>query len=166
MVVRRVRVARCIVMSRPTRVAVSLALVLALAACTHDGPSHSLPSDRPGISTPSEAPPSAATAAATPVLDRALFDEVNRAVVSAHAHPLGADFTAALHGAGFPKSAMQLTADRTSIGLEPGSIQFSVRVGDECFVGQYGTAVGGYRSETVAPLAGGGCLIGDTVPVH
>ena len=83
----------------------------------------------------------------------AFFDSVNLAVVAANDSAGGRDFIDALTAAGFDRSAMQVTADRTTVDLQAGSVQFSVRLGDECLVGQYGPESGGYHG-AVRPALG------------
>jgi hypothetical protein len=60
---------------------------------------------------------------------------------------------------------MQVSADKTTVDLKPGSIQFSVKMGDRCLIGQFGTEIGGYHSQVADPISTGACLIGDTVPI-
>lgn len=90
------------------------------------------------------------------------FDQVNKATLAANPSAKGRDFIDALVAAGFDKSAMQLTVDTTTIGLAANSIQFSVKLGDTCLIGQNGADAGGYNSMTTPVLATGGCLIGQT----
>lgn len=95
----------------------------------------------------------------------ALFDSVNRSTLETDADAGGRAFIDGLAAAGFDKAAMQVTADQTTIGHPADSIQFSVRWGDTCLIGQNGPAVGGYHS-TLAPVLGTGtCLIGSTRPI-
>ena len=63
--------------------------------------------------------------------------------------------------AGFDKSAMQVTSDTSTVGNPAESIQFSVRWGDECLVGQVGPATG-TAVTTVLPAVSGACLVGTT----
>lgn len=90
------------------------------------------------------------------------FDKVNRATLAANPAAKGRDFIDALVAAGFDKSAMQVTVDTTTIGLAANSIQFSVKLGDTCLIGQNGADAGGYSSLTTPVLATGACLIGQT----
>lgn len=92
----------------------------------------------------------------------ALFDSVNLAVVTTDDSAGGGDF---IDAAGFDRSAMQVTADRTTVDLRAGSVQFSVRLGDECLVGQYGPESGGYHGAVRPALGHGGCLVGRTRPI-
>ncbi len=90
---------------------------------------------------------------------------MNTAVVAADDSASGRDFIDALIAAGFDRDAMQVTADRTTVDLQAGSVQFSVRLGDECLVGQYGPASGGYHGAVRPALGTGGCLVGQTRPI-
>jgi hypothetical protein len=93
------------------------------------------------------------------------FDQVNRATLAAKPGAQGRDFIDALVAAGFTKTDMQLTVDTTTIGLEANSIQFSVKLGDTCLIGQNGADAGGYNSLAAPVLATGNCLIGQTRPI-
>ena len=63
------------------------------------------------------------------------------------------------------KGAMQLTPDESTVGNPAESIQFSVRWGQECLIGQVGPATGAPVTVVVPALAEGTCLIGDTRPI-
>jgi hypothetical protein len=95
--------------------------------------------------------------------NRAYFDATNRTVTKRLPDPHGPDFIDALIAAGFSRSDMQVTRDRTSIDLRADSIQFSVRMGSACLIGQNG--VGGYHSEIAPVLATDACLVGATRPI-
>jgi hypothetical protein len=135
-----------------------LAASLALSACTAAAVE----------STPR--PTASASSSATPVpeLDPtgdaadnlAFFDSVNRALLATTPQPNGRQIVDNLVAAGFAKADMEITPDVT-IGKEAAeSIQFSVRIGDSCLIGQTGGA--GYNA-VAAPLLGTGkCLIGTT----
>lgn len=86
----------------------------------------------------------------------ARFDRVVRDVLAAEAHPTGRDFTAALRRADFP--GVEGTPDRTAVGLAVPSVQFAVRDGHRCIVGQYGPGTA-YRS-AIAGVVAGRCLVG------
>ncbi|MEO7018320.1 MAG: hypothetical protein ABI130_07035 [Leifsonia sp.] len=94
------------------------------------------------------------------------FDKVNRATLAAKPNAVGRDFIDALVAAGFTKADMQLTVDTTTIGLKANSIQFSVRMGKTCLIGQNGADAGGYNSQVTPVLATGACLIGQTRPIN
>ncbi|GAA2025023.1 hypothetical protein GCM10009819_05010 [Agromyces tropicus] len=161
--------------------AVVLAAAVALTACTSAaGPAADGPAVTAGESAPATVPPSAdadadevvgadadeVVAAADAAAALATFDEANLAVVAADDAPVGADFVAALAAAGFAPSAMQVGSDTTTLGEPADSIQFAVRIGDTCLIGQFGAKSDGYRS-LIAPVLGtGGCLVGATVPIE
>lgn len=77
----------------------------------------------------------------------------------------GRAYVDALVAAGFDKSAMQVTNDDSTVGNPAESIQFSVRWGDECLVGQVGPATGNPVSVVLPGLADGACLVGVTRPI-
>ncbi len=93
------------------------------------------------------------------------FDSVNQATLGTNADADGRAFIDGLVAAGFDRAAMEVTSDSTTIGNAADSIQFSVRWGESCLIGQNGDAVSGYHS-TVGPALGTGtCLIGSTRPI-
>lgn len=93
--------------------------------------------------------------------NKPFFDQVSAAVAQ-NDDAGGRDFIDALVAAGFDKATMEVTKDATTLGDRAESIQFSVRWGDGCLIGQFGPAVGGYHS-TVQPVLGTDrCLIGET----
>jgi hypothetical protein len=61
---------------------------------------------------------------------------------------------------GFNKKNMEVTPDKTSIGLAAWNIDFSVRFGKTCILGQAGNV--GFQSSVLPVLATGKCLIGLT----
>ncbi len=141
-------------------------LALALTGCT--------PGAKPSASrTPTPTPTPTATGEAAPELvpggtaeqNLPYFNKVNRATLAANPDAKGRDFIDALVAAGFTKADMQVTVDTTTIGLKANSIQFSVKMGDACLIGQNGADAGGYNSETTPVLVGGACLIGQTRPI-
>ena len=58
---------------------------------------------------------------------------------------------------------MEVTPDKTSIGLAAWNIDFSVKFGKTCILGQAGNV--GFQSSVVPILATGKCLIGTTRPI-
>ncbi|TFD55306.1 hypothetical protein E3T55_01870 [Cryobacterium frigoriphilum] len=141
-------------------VGVALGLSLTLAACTNSAPA---PTEAPAV-TESASP--TATAAPALVLDPdasaaanlAYFDSVASAVTAID----GRSYVDALTAAGFDKTQMEVTFDRTEVDLAADTIQFAVRFNGECLLGQNGPASGGYHSAVTAPLASGTCLVGTT----
>lgn len=143
-----------------------LAIALALAGCTGSTPQ----------ATASRTATPAATSTATPTAaglvpggtaqeNLAYFNTVNQATLAANPNAQGRDFIDALVAAGFTKADMQVTVDTTTIGLKANSIQFSVRMGDSCLIGQNGADAGGYSSMVTPVLSTGSCLIGQTRPI-
>jgi len=147
--------------------AASGAIVLVLVACSDTDVRDVPPTAAAPVSPPpTEADGDPALGAATAALaDLARFDEVNLAVIEADAEASGLAFVDALAAAGFDRAAMQVTSDTTTLGEPADSIQFSVRIGDRCLIGQYGPASDGYRSTERPGLGAGGCLVGATVPL-
>jgi len=117
-------------------------------------------------STPTAKPTSSATAA--PTLDlqgtaqqnRAYFDYVNKKFIDEGGDLSGRPFIDNLVKAGFPKSDLEVTPDRTTVNLAADNISFSVRLGKTCLIGQYGNT--GYASTAQKLLSTGRCLIGTT----
>ena len=99
--------------------------------------------------------------------NQAFFNWVNRQTVVAKNHqPTGPDFINALVAAGFDRSKMQLTPDITAAGETAPSVQFSVQLGNECLIGQWGTDSDGYQAQRTSVVDGIGCLIGKTRPIN
>ena len=150
------------------------ATIVGVAGCTAPA---SGPTPGPASQTASAAPTASASASPTPVApptlrpelsageNLAYFDSVNLGVVAANSAAGGRDFIDALVAAGFDRSQMEVTADRTTVDLEADSVQFAVLFQGECFVGQYGPASGGYHSAVRPALGTGGCLVGQTRPI-
>ena len=150
--------------------ALALVLALALSGCTSGppAPTSSLSPSR----LPAESPLPDASASADPAPAASLqpggsasdnlpyFDSVNQALLAGNPMPGGRPIVDNLVAAGFEKSMIQVTPDTTAIGRDVDSVQFSVRFGDECLVGQASPA--GYASTDGPTVAGTGCLIGIT----
>lgn len=147
----------------------AILLTGALSGCTGDTRPTPSPSDTATLApspTPS-AMPSAPTLEpkGSAAQNLPYFDYVNQRVLASNPSPVGMDFINALAAAGFDKADMQVTADKTTVGLTPGSIQFSVRFRGECLIGQNGAGSDGYHSQVAPLLSTGKCLIGNTVPI-
>ena len=163
-------------MAQPIGTAASVALtavvvVVGLAGCSLLPQSQAPASPVESHSAPatSDAPEATGAPGLRPEVSAAenlaFFDSVNLAVVAANGSAGGRDFIDALTAAGFDRSAMQVTADRTTVDLQAGSVQFSVRLGGECLVGQYGPQSGGYHGAVRPVLGNGDCLVGQTRPI-
>ena len=141
-----------------------------LAGCAGD---ESLaPSATPSVATPaSTAPavpsetPAALVPGGTAVDNLPLFREVTLRVWNSPDAASGRAYVDALTAAGFDRSAMQVTEDHSTVGDPAESIQFSVRWGDECLVGQVGPATGDPVVAALPVLAEGTCLVGRTRPI-
>ncbi|MDF2443663.1 MAG: hypothetical protein JWR01_1866 [Subtercola sp.] len=141
------------------------AIVLAVAACTSTDAPNPAPTESSAVQ--SGAPPTAAPTlipGGSATDDLPFFDSVNNGVIAAataaNSTADGRGFVSALRDGGFAVADMQVTPDITTVGVKADSIQFSVALGGQCLIGQYG--FGEYHS-LVAPLLGTGkCLIGET----
>ena len=144
------------------------AMLVGVAGCT-------APSTETGATGPTSSSSAAPTQSAPPVPtlnpglsageNLAFFDSVNQGVATANPEAGGRDFVDALVAAGFDKSQMEVTADRTTVDLAADSVQFAVLFQGECLIGQYGPASDGYHSAVRPPLGTGGCLVGQTRPI-
>lgn len=150
----------------------AVAIAALVAGCTPSPGPSGAPEPPPSSAAP--APSSSATGEPTPsappapVFDEAAEAEVNLPVVetalaplvSAGGIPAGRRVVDALTGAGIPLSALQVTPDRTAIGLPVDALLFSVRSGDSCVLGQFDGD--GFTTTTAPALASGACLVGAT----
>jgi hypothetical protein len=142
-------------------------LLVSVAACS--------PTPSPTASSPSAQSSARPTPTATPAAELrpelsadenlAYFEAVSLEVIAANESAGGRDFIDALVAAGFDRSQMEVTADRTTLDLQADSVQFAVLFRGECLVGQYGPASGGYHSAVRPALGTGGCLVGETRPI-
>jgi hypothetical protein len=139
--------------------------VVALTGCT----AQPAPSTPPSVSSSASASPGASAAPTVkPVLDPtgtasdnlAYFNLVNSTFLAPNPMPGGRAIIDNLVAAGFQKSLMQLTPDRTTIGRDVDSVQFSVRFGTTCLVGSVNTS--GYVGVAGPAVSGSLCLLGVT----
>ncbi|GAB3389069.1 hypothetical protein GCM10027568_10830 [Humibacter soli] len=144
-------------------------LALGLAACSSAAPTPTSTA-KPSVTSSAPAPVPSVVPTVNPKgsakENLGYFDYVNRRTIAANPSPTGQQFVDGLAAAGFSKADMQVTADRTTVNLQPGSLQFSVLINGGCMIGQFGTDIGGYHSEVAPVLGTGKCLIGDTVPIQ
>jgi hypothetical protein len=151
--------------------AAALSLALALTGCVGGAaptsPTTGAPTGGGAAGTPTASAPAtvALVPGGTAQENLPYFDQVNKATLAAKPDATGRDFIDALVAAGFPRADMQLTVDTTTIGLKANSIQFSVKLGDTCLIGQNGADAGGYNSMVTPVLATGACLVGQTRPI-
>lgn len=153
-------------------VTTAMALAVALTGCTSSAPASS---PAPVSSTPvAESSPSPTTIE-EPVIalvpdgtaedNLPFFSSVVAGVWASPEQTAGRAYVDALTGAGFDKAAMQVTYDESTVGNAAESIQFSVRWGEECLIGQVGPATGEPVTVVLPALAEGTCLVGDTRPI-
>lgn len=144
----------------PAAVALALLLTGCSAGAAPVAPTSSASGSPASTAAPAPAPTFDPNASADEAM--ALFDSVNTATLATDPAAGGRAFIDGLAAAGFDKATMEVTADQTTVGNAADSIQFSVRWGDSCLIGQSGSVVDGYHS-TLAPVLGTGrCLIGST----
>ena len=131
------------------------------------------PDAAPTRSTASPTPTPTASAPAAPTLqpdgtaadNLPLFTAVTDRVWASKSKARGRAYIDALVAAGFDKSAMQVTKDKTTVGSPVESLQFSVLWGDECLIGQVGPSTGRPVTAVMPALEGDTCLIGETRPI-
>ncbi len=142
-------------------VGIALCAVLALAACEDDAPvvSGPAPTVQPsGTSTPNPIATFDATGNADDNL--AYFEKIGGEKIGSHPNITGKTIVNDLAAAGFSKSEMEITPDKTSIGLTAWNIEFSIRMKGTCLVGQAGNV--GFNATVQPILSTGKCLIGAT----
>lgn len=146
--------------------------VLGLAGCVAT-PVERAPSASAGSASAAPTADAGATASATPMApafvsngtasqNLPFFTSVVGTVWSGPDQVAGRAYIDALVSAGFDKAAMQVTPDQSTVGNAAESIEFSVRMGDECLVGQVGPSIGAPVTAVLPGLSAGGCLIGQT----
>ncbi|HEY5320380.1 MAG TPA: hypothetical protein VIJ76_05850 [Galbitalea sp.] len=157
--------------ARGIRLAVSIALAAVLGVgmvgCSPSGapasPSHTPAAAQPESSrTPKPTPIPELDLAGTAKQNIAYFNKVGHALLdnNSAANTDGRAIVDGFVAAGFPKNDMEITPDKTSVGLVAWNIEFSVKMNGTCLIGQAGNV--GFHS-IVAPLVSTGtCLIGLT----
>lgn len=147
------------------RCAVGALIVLAtatLVACTDtpvEPPSSSTAATESPTATPEPEPDPELVPAGSAEDNLPYFDFVNSKLL-ADGNPGGRSIIDNLVAAGFDKAAMEVTVDSTPRRVDVDSLQFSVRIGEECLLGQAGA--GGYTGTVEPMLKTGSCLIGAT----
>lgn len=151
----------------------AIAITLALAGCV-SGPPAPIPTYTPtGSASPTPGPTGTARSGPGPGVvlrpggtaaqNQQFFDFVASNLFATNGFTDGRTIVDTLVAAGFVKTDMEVTYDSTAIGLRADSIVFSVRMPDECLIGQFSDA--GYIG-VIAPILGTGrCLVGDTKPI-
>ena len=151
-----------------TRAAVACALaaasVVLLAGCTTPSPEPSESASAPASQQPSATP----TPDPEPVFEgtaeqnQPYFDFVNRELIESGTTLNGAAFIDNLEAHGYPRPAMEVTPDKTAIGIAADNIVFSIRFADSCLMGQWGNI--GYTSIVTDIPATGRCIVGTPRP--
>lgn len=124
-----------------------------------------------GCSTTSDPTPdeTQATQTAEPTFDpnggaeanKPFFDQTLKAMLADNDKASSHDFVDTLTDAGFDKSQMEVTFDKTTIDLDADYIIVSVKMPDgQCLIGQRSSK--GYASIVAEPMSTGKCLIGKT----
>nr|WP_249353688.1 hypothetical protein [Microbacterium sp. 2FI] len=142
-----------------------------LAGCTQPRPVDPTPAPTGSSAAPS--PSATPTTDPEPVLvpdgtadeNLPLFAAVTADVWATSDQGSGRAYVDALAAAGFDKATMEVTRDVSTVGNPAESIQFSVRWGDQCLIGQVGPSTGDPVAVVVPVLAEGTCLVGDTRPI-
>jgi hypothetical protein len=140
--------------------AVVLASAMLLVGCTPAAPPPA------PARTASKAPSPTPTATPTIALqgnaaeNLPYFDRVNKALIAKGGTLDGRAFIDNLVAAGYPKNAMEVTPDKTSVNLDADNIEFSVLLGRTCLIGEYGNI--GYASTAQRVFSTGRCLAGKT----
>lgn len=141
-----------------------LALAFVVTACTALSPEEG---ETPGSSPEVSADPSQGT---EPVLvpdgtaedNLPLFADVVGAVWLGPDNVAGRSYIDALVAAGFDKTVMEVTEDRSTVDRAAESIQFSVRWNEQCLIGQVGPTTGDPHTAIADVTPEGTCLIGNT----
>lgn len=146
------------------------ALAAGLAGCAPDRdatvpmPLPTTPSSNTAAPTNEPDPDPTLLPGGTALANRAYFDFVNNRLLAVNSNPAGQAIIDNLVAAGFDKAFMQVTPDKTAVLRGPAdAIEFSVRLHDDCLVGEF--AGGAYRSIIGPVVSDGGCLIGTTRPI-
>lgn len=149
-----------------------IALLSVLTGCVGQTttPSSS-PSAAPSVSSSPSATDAAPATPATPAAptlnatgsaadNLGYFNLVNSTFLAPNPMPGGRPIIDNLVAAGFSKELMQVTPDKTTIGRDVDSVQFSVRFGASCLVGSVSPT--GYVGVAGPAVSGALCLIGNT----
>lgn len=135
-----------------------------LAACTPSPEPNTTPSvtAQATATTPAPAPAPTLVPGGSAEDNLPLFASVVSAVWAGPDQVSGRAYVDALAAAGFDKAAMQVTPDQSTVNNPAESIQFSVRWGQQCLIGQVGPATREAVAVVEPGLADGTCLIGRT----
>lgn len=144
-------------------VLVAAAGAVLLAACTPSPePTPTVSVSTPTATTPAPSPTPTLVPEGSAEDNLPLFTSVVDAVWAGPDQVSGRAYVDALTAAGFDKAAMQVTPDQSTVNNPAESIQFSVRWGEECLIGQVGPATREAVTVVEPGLPDGTCLIGRT----
>ena len=136
-----------------------------LAGCAADEPVAS-PAPTRSVSPAPTAEPPALVPDGTADDNLPFFRAVAERVWASDQRDQGRAYVDALAEAGFDKQAMQVTEDLSTVGNPAESMQFSVRWGGECLVGQVGPDIGELVTRVLPAVQDGSlCLLGATRPI-
>lgn len=139
----------------------ALVAVLALAGCSSQEGQPT--AETTAAAEPTQAAPAIFVPGGSAGENKPIFDQTNLQTIATNGSASSVELVNALSTTGFDKAAMEVTFDRTNVDLEADYIIVSVKIGEECLVGQRGPR--GYTSDVVAPVSTGKCLIGLTQPI-
>lgn len=136
---------------------------VALAGCVPSNPMP-VPTYEPSSSSTASPSPTSTGAAFVPngtaEQNKAIFDETNSQFLFDHGMGDGRAIFDNLVALGFTKGDMELTPDTTALGIAVDSLIVSVRIGQDCLIGQFSAM--GYTGMIEPVLGTGKCLIGTT----
>lgn len=153
-------------MPRSRRLASTAALLVAatlsLSACAQASPPPERPSREEVFREPAAAPQFVPGGTADE--NFAFFSDTLRQFVLSGSPLQGRPVVDALVTAGFEKTAMQVSFDESKTGLTADSVFVSVRIGEDCLIGQLITAEQSFTAavEPAVGPEGNLCLIGKT----
>ena len=115
--------------------------------------------------TPAPAPSPVFVAGGTAEQNLPYFRSTLDAAYAAGGARDGKSLVDALYSAGFDKTAMQVTYDQSRTGVAADSLMVSVRIGDQCLIGQIVPSSGESVYDVEPVVDGGICLLGSTRPI-
>ncbi len=149
-------------------VVVAVIVSTALAGCVQVAPkphpSTTKSATASATPTPTTTPDPTFDPSGSAQANKAYFDFVNNRLFASNGSAPGKDIIDNLVAAGFTKTDMQVTPDKTSIGVGADSVLFSVKIGRNCLLGQH--SGGGYSSSVEPALNSGACLVGLTRTIN
>jgi hypothetical protein len=154
------------VATRPCAAALAAAVVvISLAGCVGD------PMPVPTVPASSSPSPSSTPRPGGAVLrpgesaaaNQQFFDKVNSEFRAAQGMSTSRAIIDNLVAAGFIKADMEVTSETTALNIPADSIVFSVKIEDDCLIGQFSAA--GYKGDLAPVLGTGKCLVGLTLPI-